>query len=247
MAIAKRLSAREIRAREIQQAFYASGGERTLDPEPGAKGQHDLPISLLLGFLGWAPVKSLLDVGAGTGRTLSMIKAAHPGLNLSGIEPVSALREASVSRWGLTPGQIAEGDATNMPFADNSFDLVCSFGILHHIKDHGRAVAEMTRVARTAVFISDVNCYGQGGKLMRMIKHGLRTLGLWQASVLVRSRGKGHFWSDDGLYYSYSLIDDLPILNGRFTNVMLSNPTGQSTDHYRDSPYLVVIAHNEKS
>jgi hypothetical protein len=43
------------------------------------------------------------------------------------------------------------------------------------------------------------------------------------------------------------LIDDLPILNGRFANVMLSNPAGRSTDHYRDSPYLVVIAHNEKS
>jgi SAM-dependent methyltransferase len=234
-------------ARDIQQAFYAQGGEDRLDPPAGVKGEHDLALSMLLGFLGWAPVKSLLDVGAGTGRTLAKIREAHPHIALSGIEPSPDLRGFGVKRWGLAPGQIADGDATKMAFADKSFDLVCSFGILHHIKDHAAAVREMARVARIAVFISDVNCYGQGGRLARMVKHGLRATRLWGASVLVRSRGKGHFWSEgDGLYYSYSLIDDLPILNERFAHVILSNPTGSSTDHYRDSPYLVAMAHNEK-
>ena len=232
--------------REIQQAYYAKEGGEKLDPPEGVRGEHDLALALLLGFLSWVPVKSLLDVGAGTGRNLVKIGKAFPDLELSGIDPSPELREVSVSRWGLKPGQISDGDATRMPFADKSIDIVTSFGILHHIKDHASAVAEMARVARTAVFISDVNCFGQGGKPMRMLKHVMHALRLWNASVSLRSGGKGYFLSEgDGLYYSYSLIDDLPILNKRFEHVMLSNLIGRSTDHYRDSPRVVVIAHNE--
>ena len=229
----------------IQRAYYAAGAH-TLDPAEGLRGSHDFPLSILQGYLGWArDVHSLLDVGAGTGRTLSMIPAAQPTIELRGIEPTAELRQTSVARWGLAPGQIAEGDATRLPFADKSFDVVTSFGILHHIKDHGRAVSELARVARKAVFISDVNCYGQGSKPLRRIKHVLRRLGLWGLANYIRSGGKGYFVSQgDGLYYSYSLIDDLPILNGRFEHVIVSNTLGQSTDHYRDSPFLVALAHN---
>jgi SAM-dependent methyltransferase len=234
-------------ASDIQLAFYARGGADKLDPAAGAKAEHDLALSLLMGFLSWAPVNSLLDVGAGTGRTLARIHERYPHIALKGIEPSPDLRNHSVTRWGLQAGQVSDGDATNMPFADKSFDLVCSFGILHHIKDHARAVAEMARVAKTAVFISDVNCYGQGSKPLRTVKQILRTLGLWSTANLIRSRGKGYFVSEgDGLYYSYSLIDDLPILYERFPHVILSNPTDRSTNHYRDSPFLVAIAHNEK-
>ena len=226
----------------LQRAYYASGAH-TLDPVEGIAGSHDLPIALLKGYLGYAGVSSLLDVGAGTGRTLSMIREAHPGIELRGIEPTAELRRISVERWGLAPGQIADGDATKLPFADKSFDLVTAFGILHHIKDHGRAVSELARVARKGVFISDVNCYDQGNKPVRMVKHVLRELGLWNAATFVRSRGKGYFVSEGGgLYYSYSLVDDLPILHGQFEHVILNNPRGRSIDHYRDAPYLVAIA-----
>jgi SAM-dependent methyltransferase len=232
--------------REIQQAYYATGGGEKLDPPEGVRGEHDLALAMLLGFLSWAPAKSLLDVGAGTGRNLVKIGKAFPNLELTGIDPSPELRQVSVERWGLKPGQISDGDATRMPFADQSVDIVTSFGILHHIKDHAAAVAEMARVARVAVFISDVNCFGQGNKALRMLKHAMHSLGLWNASVSLRSGGKGYFISEgDGLYYSYSLIDDLPILNKRFEHVMVSNLMGQSTDHYRDSPRIVVCAHNE--
>lgn len=223
------------------RAYYQAGSVR-LDPEHYGEGSHDLPMALIMGYLGWGGIDSLLDVGAGTGRTLATIKAAYPAMQLSGIEPSPELRQASVERWGLEPGQIADGDATRLPFADKSFDMVTAFGILHHIKDHGRAVTEMARVARKGVIISDVNCYGQGAQPLRFIKQTLRRLGLWNAANWLRTGGKGYFVSEgDGLYYSYSLIDDLPILHGRFEHVILINTRGRPIDHYRDSPYLVAI------
>lgn len=226
----------------MQRAYYASDAQ-ALDPAEGVPGSHDLPIALLLGYLGRYDIGSLLDVGAGTGRTLSKIHAAHPKISLKGVEPSPVLRQVSVDQWGLAPDQVMEGDALALPFADRSFDLVTAFGILHHIKDHARAVGEMARVARKGVFISDANCYGQGGAAIRLVKRTLRGLGLWPLVNYLRTGGKGYFVSEgDGVYYSYSLIDDLPILNRRFEHVMLINPTGQSTDHFRQSPFIVAIA-----
>jgi SAM-dependent methyltransferase len=227
---------------DIQRAYYASDVQ-TLDPAEGVAGSHDLPISLLLGYLGGQEIGSLLDVGAGTGRTLSKIRAAHPNISLSGVEPSPVLRRVGLERWGLAPDEVIDGDALALPFPDRSFDMVTAFGMLHHIKNPGRAVSELARVARKGVFISDANCYGQGGTAIRLSKRVLRGLGLWSALNYLRTGGKGYFISEgDGLYYSYSLIDDLPILNRRFEHVMLLNPVGHSIDHAHQAPTLVAIA-----
>ena len=46
--------------------------------------------------------------------------------------------------------EFRECDARNMPFEDGSFDVVCAFGVLHHIDPGWRkAVAEVGRVLKT--------------------------------------------------------------------------------------------------
>lgn len=45
----------------------------------------------------------------------------------------------------------------NLPFADQSFDIVFSSNILHHLSDPIVAIREMKRVAKKYVIISDVN------------------------------------------------------------------------------------------
>jgi SAM-dependent methyltransferase len=40
------------------------------------------------------------------------------------------------------------GSVTDLPFADESFDLVCSFKVLAHVPDIGKALAEIARVTR---------------------------------------------------------------------------------------------------
>jgi SAM-dependent methyltransferase len=80
---------------------------------------------------------------------------------ICGIEPVEALirqRISSSVTQGL-PLLMASGDA--LPFADNSFDAVCEFGILYHLPEPVRAIQEMLRVARNVVVISDANRLGQ--------------------------------------------------------------------------------------
>jgi len=44
--------------------------------------------------------------------------------------------------------RVAQGDATSIPFASESFDVVCSFKVLPHVRDLRAALAEMTRLLR---------------------------------------------------------------------------------------------------
>ena len=43
---------------------------------------------------------------------------------------------------------VREGSVTSLPFDDASFDVTCSFKVLAHVPEIGRALAEMTRVTR---------------------------------------------------------------------------------------------------
>lgn len=49
------------------------------------------------------------------------------------------------------------GDVTNMPFVDNSFDIVFCSNLLHHLSDPSAALKEMRRVAKKYVIITEPN------------------------------------------------------------------------------------------
>jgi len=54
-------------------------------------------------------------------------------------------------------GRFVVGNAEKLPFTDNSFDLVASFGLLEHFKDPSIAINEMVRVTKNGgVFFADI-------------------------------------------------------------------------------------------
>ncbi len=86
--------------------------------------------------------RRVLEAGCGTGLILGRL-AAHAdaawGVDLSpGMVRLAKAR-------GLN---VVLGSVTDLPFADESFDLVCSFKVLAHVPDIGRAIAELARVTR---------------------------------------------------------------------------------------------------
>jgi hypothetical protein len=76
-----------------------------------------------------------------------------------------------------------------------------------------KVIAEMMRVSRRAIFLSDSNRFGQGGMAARLLKLALYKTNLWNATQYVQTKGKMYKYSkDDGLYYSYSVYDSYPQL-----------------------------------
>lgn len=93
------------------------------------------------------PGMHILDVACGTG-TVSRILADH-GATVTGIDFSPGMISEGVARHGDHPGiTFQQGDATELPFDDNTFDATTiSFGI-RNVQEPGRALAEMLRVTK---------------------------------------------------------------------------------------------------
>ena len=114
------------------------------------------------------------------------------------------------ARSGASKATLVVGKGDALPFPGRSFDVVCEFGVLHHVPDPAAVVREMQRVARHAVFISDCNRFGQGRLGARLAKLVLYKGGLWWPLVRMRNGGRRHHFSEgDGIAYSYSVYDNL--------------------------------------
>ena len=93
----------------------------------------------------------VLDVGFGPGTiTLDLAELVAPG-NVVGIEntdgPFEAARAAAASR-GDTDTRFERADVMDLPYEDNSFDVVHAHQVLQHLADPVGALREMARVCR---------------------------------------------------------------------------------------------------
>ena len=101
----------------------------------------------LIGFKNYAG-KQVLEVGCGIGTDLSQF--AKNGAIVTGIDLTESAIALAKQRFKVMnlEGTLLVGDAENLPFPDNSFDLVYSFGVLHHTPDTQKAVDEIHRVLK---------------------------------------------------------------------------------------------------
>jgi SAM-dependent methyltransferase len=88
-----------------------------------------------------------LDVGCGTGALAARLAAA--GYDMTGVDPSDGMLDVLRARAPQVRAQVASG--TDLPFEDDTFDLVLCVAVMHHIAEQGAVRAtlgEMVRVAR---------------------------------------------------------------------------------------------------
>ena len=227
----------------LQRNYYASTADAYDHDQVADDDEHMRALAFFGGFARSKDHGSVLDVGAGTGRAVRYLKAVFPASRIVGIEPVKELRDRGLQRGDLAPDELIDGDATKLSYPDNSFDWVVETGVLHHIKDYQSAVAEMCRVARVGVMISDANNMGQGGRLSRFAKQTSKSLGLWPLIVAIQTKGKGYKWNEgDGIYYSFSAFDCVKLMKKRFSKLYYINTDQSGYDLYRTSSSVCIIA-----
>lgn len=110
---------------------------------------------------GFASARGLrvLEIGCGLGTDGAQF--ARAGAHYTGVDLTEAAVELARRRFELFDlvGEFRTADAENLDFADESFDLVYSHGVLHHTPDTERAVREVHRVLR------------KGGRAVVMLYH----------------------------------------------------------------------------
>lgn len=231
-------------AASIQQKYYESTAERydAMHLEMGEDREHIVALHWLSAAIHQLGIRSVLDVGAGTGRTIEFLAKEHPGLRVAGVEPVEALRKKGYEK-GIPPGALVAGDGNNLPFGDGEFDLVCEFAVLHHVPRPDLMVGEMLRVGKRAIFISDGNNFGQGSFVGRIFKQAINAFGLWPVFNYLRTGGKKYQISEgDGLYYSYSVFNNYPQIKRACPEVHLMNTRGTGgPDLYRTAGSIALL------
>lgn len=225
----------------LQRQYYADTAAKYDAMQISERDEHQFALAILSAMIEYHDIKSVLDVGSGTGRALRYLKARHPGVRFVGIEPVEALRKVG-HEAGLRPEELKEGDVNALAVSDGEFDLVCEFAVLHHVPKPELAVAEMLRVSRKAIFISDANNFGQGGPAARLLKQAINAMGLWRAFDWLRTAGRGyHVSAGDGLFYSYSAYNNYGQLRAACRTVHQFNTVDAGISLVGSAPHVVLF------
>jgi len=137
-----------------------------------------------------------LEIGAGTGYfSLHLLMSGVVGrATCTDISPgmVTAL-EQNAERLDLEVEALV-ADAEQLPFEDDSFDLVVGHAVLHHLPDLTQAFAELFRVLKpggTIVFAGEPSRYGD--RIANVPKRAATAVApIWRAALGASSAPAGH-------------------------------------------------------
>lgn len=120
--------------------------------------------------------KKTLEIGVGLGADHQ--KLAEHGAILTGVDLTPRAINHTKRRFELMnlTSDLQIADAENLPFEDNSFDAVYSWGVLHHSPDTQKAVNEVYRVLKS----------GGLAKIMIYNKYSLIGYMLWARYALLK-------------------------------------------------------------
>jgi ubiquinone/menaquinone biosynthesis C-methylase UbiE len=158
--------------------------DRIIERQPFFINAYRLYDKLLHQILDGKWYKKILDVGCG--NAAQTVRLARHGDEVIGVDIAEDLLSVARERCrDFAHVRFLREDARKLPFPDQSFDCVLSYGdVLSHITDgYDQALSEISRVSKTDALVSfEVDNKWNAGLLYKPRE-------LWDA---IRSRARGH-------------------------------------------------------
>lgn len=161
------------------RAFWESEacGERYGDEQDRVR--YDLePEILTFAEFDRAAGSAVLEIGVGLGG--DFVRWCRAGATATGVDLTARalhLTQARLEHEGLG-ARLCQADAERLPFPDDHFDLVYSWGVLHHTPDTAAALREAVRVLRPGGVL----------KVMLYHRHSWFAVAAWGRFAVLRGR-----------------------------------------------------------
>lgn len=92
--------------------------------------------------------KNVLDIASGTGYGADILYKFGRAKDVYGVEIDNSSVEYANAVYGSKFVKYIKGSILDIPFNDNSFDILTSFETIEHIKDESRQIEEIKRVLK---------------------------------------------------------------------------------------------------
>ncbi|MEZ5483154.1 MAG: class I SAM-dependent methyltransferase [Porticoccaceae bacterium] len=129
---------------------------------------------------GLEPGMSVLDLASGTGTLAVIIKRKFPDVDVVGVEGDAKILQIAQAKSESANVKIEfdQGLATQLPYADSSYDRVFSTLFFHHLgnSDKTRAFAEIFRVLKPG---GQLHVADWGNRLMPLCGYCFTLFGCW--------------------------------------------------------------------
>ena len=137
--------------KDVQAAYWAANPNARRYDHPVVTAFVDQRLDWLERHVPLRSLGSALEVGCGDGFASYAVAKRIPGLEAGDFS------QLQLDLNPLPKEQLHLLDAENLQFADNSYDLVYAWEVLHHLNDPKKAVREMLRVSKKWVVIFEPN------------------------------------------------------------------------------------------
>ncbi|PIK14668.1 class I SAM-dependent methyltransferase [Halobacteriovorax sp. JY17] len=122
--------------------------------------------------------KKVLEIGVGQGTDI--LQFGKNGAICTGIDITDQHLELTAKNFkvhGLNI-ELIKADATKLPFPDNHFDIVHSFGVIHHIPEAKEVLKEVSRVLKKGgkAYVTMYYKYSAFFIFWKVLAHGIRHL-----------------------------------------------------------------------
>ncbi len=196
--------------------YYATDANLRVEDETQSKYAvpHCDLVNWALDTLVWGADDTVLDIGCGRGKHYAQLIDRAPDITYFALD----LSPYMLHNHPAQSGPLALGDALQLPYADDAFDVVMANHVLYHLQDVDRGLDEIKRVLKP------------GGKILATTNsiHNLPELQvLFRRAIVLLSANGAHVHPPTLPSDSFALENGTRILARHFYAVVRHDLPGQ--------------------